>query len=429
MSPVPPAIGSRRAWLIWATAAGFFFYSFFHRVTPSVMVSDLMREFAVGATVLGTLSAFYFYPYAVLQLPVGIILDRWGPRRILTGAAIVAGAGSLLFASAESLAAAYAGRFMIGTGVAFGWIGTLALISIWFPPRRFAMLAGAASMIGVVGAINGQASLSLVVDGVGWRATMVGAGVAGFAVAGLLWMVVRDSATPSPRRPAAWADTFGGAIRVLARPQTWVLGYVNFAAGMFLMAFGGLWAVPYMIVAYGMSRPSAAMAASMVMLGWGIGAPLIGWVSDRIGRRKEPIFAGIVVGGGALMAIVYVPGLPLPAIFVLLLLTGFGASSTITCYAAARENHPAAVGATAMATVNALTMLAGAFGQPFIGWLLDLNWDGKTVAGARVYPVAAYHAAFLSLAVVWVLAIAACAAIRETGCRPLEDRVATPQNP
>ena len=423
MKPAPARIDGRRAWLIWATAAGFFFYSFFHRVTPSVMVSDLMREFAVGATVLGTLSAFYFYPYAVLQLPVGVIIDRWGPRRILTGAAVVAGLGSLLFAAADSLAVAYAGRFMIGTGVAFGWIGTLSLIAIWFPPRRFAMLAGAASMMGVVGAINGQASLSLVVDGIGWRATMVWAGAVGFVVAALVWIVVRDTHAAAPIRPrATWDDILRGTKRVLTESQTWIVGYVNFTGGMLLMAFGGLWAVPYMIAAHGLSRPTAAMAASMVMVGWGIGAPLNGWVSDRIGRRKTPLTTGILLGGGALMTVIYAPGLPLPIIFALLVLTGFGASSSIICYALARENNPAPIGATAMATVNAMTMLAGAFGQPLIGWLLDANWTGTVQNGVPVYAVATYQTAFLSLAVVWGLALVACVLVRETGCRPLEDR-------
>ena len=428
MKPAPATINGRRAWLIWATAAGFFFYSFFHRVTPSVMVSDLMREFTVGATVLGTLSAFYFYPYAVLQLPVGVIIDRWGPRRILTGAAVVAGFGSLLFAAADSLTVAYAGRFMIGTGVAFGWIGALSLTAIWFPPRRFAMLAGATSMMGVVGAINGQASLSLVVDGIGWRATMVWAAALGFVVAALVWIVVRDTHAAAPvRARATWGDILRGARRVLTESQTWIVGYVNFTGGMLLMAFGGLWAVPYMIVAHGLSRPTAAMAASMVMVGWGIGAPLNGWVSDRIGRRKAPLAAGILLAGIALMTVIYVPGLPLPAIFILLVLTGFGASGSIICYALARENNPAPIGATAMATVNAMTMLAGAFGQPLIGWLLDANWSGTVQNGVPVYAVATYQTAFLSLAAVWVLALVACALVRETGCRPLEDRPANRQ--
>ena len=160
------------AFLIWSLSALAFGYAFFQRVAPSVMVPDLMAEFAVSGAVLGQLSALYFYPYALLQPPLGAILDRFGARLTLTVAVGLAAAGTLLFASAATLWLAYLGRFLIGAGVASGWLGTLAVIVQNFPARRFALLAGGTQAFGMAGATMGQVPLSLVVEAQGWRAAM-----------------------------------------------------------------------------------------------------------------------------------------------------------------------------------------------------------------------------------------------------------------
>ncbi|MEL7430373.1 MAG: MFS transporter, partial [Pseudomonadota bacterium] len=141
-SPQDPQIGSSRAWFIWSLAALAFGYAFFQRVTPGIMVQDLMSEFTIGAAVLGTLSALYFYPYVIMQIPLGVLIDRWGARLLLSLALSVAGIGSVVFATATSVELAYVGRLLIGIGSAVGFLGSLAIASKWFPPHRFAMLAG-----------------------------------------------------------------------------------------------------------------------------------------------------------------------------------------------------------------------------------------------------------------------------------------------
>ncbi|MBC8158422.1 MAG: MFS transporter [Alphaproteobacteria bacterium] len=181
-------------WAVWGLGTLLFFYAFFHRVAPAVMVNELMRDFAVGGAILGTLSALYFYPYAALQIPLGLMLDRWGPRRVLTVAAAFCGLGSLVFATADNLMIAYVGRAMIGAGAAFGWIGTLNLIAIWFPPQRFALLAGVTAMIGMSGAVAGQAPLAQIIHAFGWRETLGVAALYGGVLAIAFWVVVRNPA-------------------------------------------------------------------------------------------------------------------------------------------------------------------------------------------------------------------------------------------
>lgn len=408
-------------WFVWGVGAAFFFYSFFQRVTPSVMFADLMRDFAVGGAVFGVLSGLYFYAYAALQLPVGILIDRGGPRRVLTAAAALAGLGSLIFASAESLGWAYVGRFLIGAGCSFGWIGALTLIGIWFPPHRFALLSGLTSMLGMAGAIGGQAPLAAAVEAVGWRGTLFGAAAYGAVLATAIWFIVRDRRRPGMGEAAGTVSV--GVIAdlgtVVSNRQTWVLAILSATMGVFILAFASLWGVPYMMTAHGLTRTAAASAASMIYVGWAIGAPLLGWFSDRIQSRRIPLLIGTVVAYSSVLAVVYLPGVSVYGAFGLLLLSGFAGGTAIICYATARENNPPHASGATLGFVNMTTMAAGAVFQPVMGWLLDLNWDGEMVAGARLYSVEAYQIAFLVLLASGIVAVVSALLVRETRCRPV----------
>lgn len=430
--PSPPpspsiAAGSRPVhplypWLVWATGTLLFGYAFFHRVAPSVMVSDLMRDFQVGGALLGTLSAFYFYPYAALQIPLGNMLDRWGPRRVIACAAAFCGLGTAVFAVSPSVEVAYLGRAMIGAGAAFGWIGTLTLITLWFPPRRFALVAGLTSLFGMVGAVGGQAPLAAVVGHFGWRQTLLVASLYGVVLAVVILRVVRDRTDDTGKettvaRPRLWRSLCEAAV-----PQVWVAGLVIATVSVPLMAFGGLWGVPYMVQAHGMTRPEAAASMSVILASWGLGAPILGWLSDRIQSRKIPILTGTVLSFGAILFLIYVPGLPRWLIFGLLALNGFAGAATVTCYAAGRENTRAAVSGTTMGLINTLSMGLTAIYQPLIGWLLDLGWEGRIDGGARVYSVETYQMAFLSLVACGGVAVVAVLCMRDTRCRPVGER-------
>lgn len=409
-------------WLVWSGGAALFFYSFFQRVTPSVMVDDLMRDFAVGGAILGTLSAFYFYPYAALQIPLGLMLDRWGPRRLLTGAAALCAVGTVLFATADTLPAAYIGRALIGAGCAFGWIGSLTLVALWFPPERFAGVMGATSLIGMTGAVGGQAPLAAVVEAFGWRETLLAASVYGAVLAVFLWAVVRErpaSAGPlsSATQPTPRTSVGRDVAELVRTPQIWAAGLVIATVGVPLMVFASLWGVPYMIAAHGLSRPAAAAGTSMILIGWGMGAASLGWLSDHLHRRRAPLLGGAILSFAAILVVIYVPGLPIWAVFVLLFANGFFGGSSPIGFAVCRENCRAAVSSTSMGIANAVTMAMSAVFQPVVGWLLDLAWEGRMVDGARVYSVHSYKVAFLSLAACAVVAVVAAYAIRETHCR------------
>lgn len=376
-----------RAWTAWALASLFFFYALALRVSPSVMVDELMRDFAMGGAILGNLSAFYFYAYAALQIPVGVMLDRLGPRRLMSGGAALAGMGGLIFAAADSIAVAYLGRLLLGAGSAFSWVGALTVIVHWFRPRRFAGLAGGTQAIGMVGAICGQAPLGILVGAYGWRPGMLGLGLFGLALGLMIFAAVRDR----PRVAQHGAAGIAAGLRIaIAQPQTWLSGVFGMAMVAPISAFGGLWAVPYLMQAHGMDRTEAAGLTSLIFVSWAVGAPLLGGLSDRLGKRRLLMALGALPAGLCLGALPLTHGAPAAVLGLLMAVQGVAASSMVVGVALAREHTPPQVSSTAMGVVNMFVIGSGALFQPLIGLLLDLNWDGRIVDGARVYSPAAY---------------------------------------
>jgi MFS family permease len=402
--------------LAWATGATFFFYAWVLRVAPSVMIEELMRDFAVGAGVLGHLSAAYFYGYAGMQIPVGLLLDRFGPRRLMTVAALVCAGGCVLFATGGSLATVITGRFLIGASAAFSLVGAMAVAGQWFPANRFAIFSGLAMAMGMAGGVFGQAPLRLAIEASDWRTTALLLAAGGAILAVAAWATVRDK----------WHGTGGIAValsglgKVIRHRQTLLIALTGLGTSAPLLAFAGLWGVPFLETAHGLSRTSAAGVTSAFFAGWGVGAPLFGWLSDRIGRRRDPLLIALALKTVILAALIYVPGLPLLALVSLSFLVGLFGSAQILCFALVRENHIPALSGTAIGFLNGIITGAGALFQPLVGILLDLAWTGEIAFGARVYHAEAYRLAFASL-------IACCAggflcllAVRETHCRPQE---------
>ena len=401
-------------WSMWSLGAGFFCYGYFLRVTPSVMVSDLMRDFAVNAAVLGNLSAFYFYAYAAMQLPVGILVDTWGPRRALTCGALVCGLGTLLFAASASIEPAYLGRFLIGGGGGVAFVATMKLAATWFPRHRFAMMSGLTSMMAMIGGILGQAPMAALVAEFGWRGTTTAAGVLGLVLAAAMWLVVRDGNDRGASPQASTGRLLEGLRQVAAMPQSWILGTFSAAMTANMSGFAILWGVPYMMRAHGLERSTAAASVSLFMVGWLVGSPVLGWVSDRMGRRKPPMLMSAVTAFAGFATLVYLPGVPLVAAQALLFVVGFVSCSMHLGFVASSENHPPAVAGVAVAFVNTVIMGSGAAFLPLIGWLLDLNWEGVMEAGARVYSVEAFQAALLPLLITNAVGMVAVLFIRET---------------
>lgn len=397
----------------WLTGAVFFFYAWVLRVAPSVMIEELMRDFAVGAAAVGNLSAFYFYGYAGMQVPVGMMIDRFGPRRLIAVSAAACALGCVLFAMSTAFWGVAAGRFLIGASAAFSLVGAMAVAGQWFPANRFALLSGLAMMMGMAGGVFGQAPLRLLVEMMDWRRAVLLTAAGGLLIAIAAWLTVRDR----QRGSGGLGQVFAGLGEVMRHRQTWLIAIAGLGTTGPLLGFAGLWGVPYLTATAGVDQATAASITSTLFIGWGVGAPLFGWFSDRIGRRRLPFIAGLVMVTVSMAALVYVPGMSVAAIASLCFLCGFGGSSQIVGFAAAREHNAIALSGTAIGLVNGMVTGAGALYQPLLGWLLDLAWDGQMASGARIYDAAAYRFAFGVLVGGAFVGLLCTLAMRETYCR------------
>ncbi len=413
-------IGGPRAWTIWFLAALTFGFAFFWRVSPGVMVTELMTEFQVGAAVLGNLSALYFYPYVLLQIPLGALLDRFGARMLLTIALGIAAIGAVLFGSATSLGAAYAGRALIGAGSAVGFIGSLALAAKWFPTHRFALLAGLAMFLAMLCGIAGQAPLAIAIANFGWRSAMIASGCAAAILAIVVLLVVRNGPldNAATQKPVSnWGEIGRGLWQAAASGHVWLIAIVAAAMSGPMLAFGGLWGTPFLMTTYGMSRPQAAFYVSLLLFGWALGAPTCGWLSDRLRTRKKLLLGPSLIATLCLAAIVLVPAIPLALLAGLIFVLGFVGAGMTVGYALARELTPGAIHGSVTGIVNAMTVASGAVLQPLIGLALDRFWDGTMANGMRLYDAVDYRNA-LTMLVAWAAAgFLAALFLHETGAK------------
>ncbi len=417
----------RLSWFVWGWGAVFYLIGFFLRVTPAVMTAELMQAFDINATALGNLSAFYFYSYVAMQIPTGILADIWGPRRLLTTGAFIAGAGVLLFAVAPTIGWAYLGRFLIGGSVAVAFVGTLKLAGEWFPARYFTTVSGVALFFGIVGAVSAGTPLRLLVVTYGWRETLLFAGAITFAICAGVWLMVRDH--PTEKGYAGFIDAdirvksksnpriIAGILEVLRYANTWLLFIIPGGIVGCVLTFGGLWGVPYLSTHHGLSTARAAALNSAMLVAWAVGGPVFGGISDRIGRRKPLYFGGCALSLIAWAVAFFVPHPPFPLLAASLLGAGFASGCMIIGFAFAKESVPRRLTGTVNGVINMGVMLGPTLLQPAVGWMLDRNWDGHTVAGMRVYNIEAYQAGF-TLMISWaVLSFILLFFTRETYCR------------
>lgn len=417
----PPA---SLAWSVWGLGALLYLFGFYQRVAPAVITDRLMSDFAIGAAALGNLSAFYFYSYVAMQIPTGIIADRWGPRRLLTVGAGVAALGTALFAFSPSLFWANAGRLLIGASVAVAFVSMLKLATHWFAPRQFALVSGMALFCGVLGGVFAGVPLRLLVESFGWRPVMgVSAGVVACLCAAI-WLRVRDdpaqagyaSHAATAHGTAQHGSIWRGLAEVLSYRNTWILLLTPIGLTGAVLTFAGLWGVPYLRQVHGLETKMAAAITSTLLVAWALGGPVLGALSERVGRRKPLYIATTLVALAGWAAIIFLP-LSIPLLIAALIITGFASGNLIIGFAFAKESVPTRLIGTASGVCNMGPLLGGMLLQPGVGWLLDRNWLGVMVGGVRVYDAAAYQAGFSLMFGCIVLSLCLILFARETGCK------------
>jgi MFS family permease len=403
-------------WLMWSLPATLFLIGFFHRVAPGVLAKDLMQAFEATGTIVGLLSATYFYAYAGLMIPAGVLIDAYGPRRVVASGGAVMGLGALAMGAAPSGAVLFAGRFLVGLGATVTFVGTLKIAATWFPAAQFGTLSAITATVGIAGALVATAPLAGLVDVAGWRGALGIVGAVSVVAAVACFVVVRDrppgvAATAAPGVGAM----LRGAGRVLRNPHTWP-PFVTFFCLYSALGNLMLWVVPCLRDVYGLSTTRAAWYAAASQLALLGAAPLTGFVSDRVVRRRKAPYVVLTWGLLVLWCVLTATlgTLPLGAVFALLFAIGVASAAFVLTWPIGREVNPPELAGIAVAVVNLGGFVGAALTQGPLGALLDARWSGVLVDGARRYPVEAYRASFVACAGLVLVAALASLLVRET---------------
>ena len=394
-------------WIMVFFGALFYAYESLLRQSPSVMNADIMSYYKITASSFAHLVAYYYYIYAPMQLFIGLLMDKYGAKRLLTGAAFVCASGTYLFIATKNILIAELGRFLVGLGSSFAFVGVLKIASNWLPPERFAIVTGSTMAIGMLGCLFGDIFLTSIVNDFGWRGASFKEVFFGFALASLMFVFLKDKKVKKTN--ISFKVLIKNCLHLFKNKQIWMNGFIGCLTWLPIAIFAETWGVFYLENVYHMDKLHAGQACSMVFLGWAIGGPISGFISDKLGTRKLPIMIGSALAGLLVCLILYFPEFSGNYLFLLLFLFGLFNSVQAIVFAVSRELSAKESSATALAVTNMFVMVSGIL-QPITGYLLDYANSAPTVAvglvkysstaytiGLSVLPVGLFISAFLAI--------------------------------
>lgn len=390
------AVRAQAGPVVWGAAVAAYAVAVLHRASLGVAGPLAVERFDVGAAVLSTFVVVQLGVYAAMQVPVGVLLDRFGSRVLIAGGAALMAAGQVLLGMAGSLPQAYAARVLIGAGDAATFISVVRLVALWFPARRVPLFTQLTGMAGHLGQLAASVPLVAALARWHWERTFVGLGAVGAMAACLAWGVVRDG---PDGRTAAPAGSARGQLRdALTTPGTW-LGFFSHALGTFpLVVFQLLWGYPF-LVAQGLSSGQAGGLMSLAVVSAVVTGPVIGVLTGRHPLRRSWMVLG--VGGAVALAGVAVlaqPGRsPVWLLAVLVLLIGVGGPTSAIGFDYARTFNPGRRLGTASGVVNVGGFATAVVTVLAIGVVLDAVSDGRT------WGVDDFRIAFAVQAVPWLV--------------------------
>lgn len=410
----------RNRWSLFIILAVQYLIVYFHRVSPAVVAQDLVASFGISATALGVLASAYFYSYAFMQIPVGVLSDSWGPKKTIILFSLIASAGVIGFGLAPNFGLAVAARAVVGLGLAAVFVSTMKIFALWFRGAELARVAGALMAVGGIGWLSATTPLAVLSDLVGWRSAVVIVGIVSLAVVFFIWRFIEDKpgsrAEQSVSKAGSKVCTKRNVLKdlavVLKNKDFWSIAIWFIMRGGALFGFFGLWAGPYLADVYGLGKGQAGNILSMIAFAMIIVSPVIGHLSDRtLGSRKK-----VLVWSSALnvfcfaVVLFFFERLGLVALYVVFFFMGVTISSVGTlAIVATKELFPDDMAGTSMGTVNLFPFIGAIIFQPLIGYVLD-----RAGSETGSYPLSAYRHMLWIYFVTSIIALLSIMQCRET---------------
>jgi MFS family permease len=407
-------------YFMWFIGAAFYFTHYVARVSPSIMFPELMSTFHLTAVNLGGLAASFYFAYIIMQIPSGILIDRFGSRLSLIGSTLICSLSVFLFVFSPNFLLLEFSRFLLGLASAFAFIAAIKLVKQWFSSNRLGMLVGTTQSLGMLGAAMGAAPMEGIVHLMGWREADVLIAIAFFILMllGIFYLKEKQNQL-SQEQLRSSHHLWKGFLTIMANPQTWFNAiYISMLYAPTVL-FAEFWGSDFLSRVHDISLVEASFGISLLFIGWAMGSILIGMISDAIKKRKIMMILSAIMTFITMAFILY-SHLSLYALYVVMILFGFCNAGVSISYVVAAEINPKKVSATAVAFTNMFSILSGALMQPLVGYLLAWHWSGKIVNHVAFYSASDYQWAMSVLMVCLIISIGVSFFIKETHCIAVE---------
>ena len=404
----------RVATVAWLLTAVYYFFQYALRSAPGVMMPQLSDAFGLSVLGVASIVGLFYYGYSPFSLVAGAAMDRVGPQRLLPAAACVVGVGALLFATGNRELAGV-GRFLQGAGGVFALVGAIYIASKNFPASKAATLIGATQMFGMAGGSAGQFVVGpMIGQGLSWKSFWIGMGVIGLLIGVILFFLIPKEEARQ-QSGGGMKSTVAAFATVFKNPQSILCGLI--AGLMFIPTtiFDMVWGVRYLTDARGIDYGTAVLRSATVPFGWIIGCPLLGLISDRIGRRKPVLIVSAVLLLNCMAWILFGPPNVLPP-YILGLFAGIVSGAAMLTYTIIKEANPPQFSGTATGVVNFLNFTFSALLGPVFGWSLQ-----QVSGGASELELPHFQRAFQPMLVGVLIAIVLCLFLKETGSAAKEE--------
>ncbi|HAT6957198.1 TPA: MFS transporter [Legionella pneumophila] len=375
--------------VMWALPLSFFTFQFLLRLWPGLTMQDIMAQFSIDAASFGLIAAFYYYGYAGMQIPVALLLDKFGARFIVFAFAMLCGIGTLLFIGTNNFYWALLGRFLIGVGSAAGFLGVSKVVSEWFSHSQYSRMIGFSFSVGLLGAIYGGKPLAHLIQN--FSGQQVGLALAIFSILlGCCALLILRSPSNNTHSETKTMNLSNCSF-LFSSWIIWALALANLLMVGALEGFADVWGVPYLIAKYAMNKTDAAFLISFIFIGMIFGGPLLAFLSQKLGNYF------VIAASGAGLAFLFLILLYSSTPHWWQLGTLFFAIGLLCCYqvvvfAAGSALVPYEYLGVTIAFLNCINMLGGSFFHTLIGKLMNSNWGGQMSAnGLKLYEIDSYQ--------------------------------------
>lgn len=377
------SISRSKALLFYFIVSLFLFFEMGVQVSPSVMAAQLMTQLNITTFGIGLMSGFYFYTYTIMQIPAGMLFDRFNPRMVITIAILICSIGTYVFSYADSILMGSIARLLMGFGSAFAFVSVLVVTADLFPAKYFATLTGITQMLAALGAMTGQLPISILVSHIGWRHTMLVLSFCGLSLSLIVFLILRYEKNiglkniyfdinKSDRKEGE------GVFTILKNGRTWIVAIYACLLWAPMSGFASLWGVPFLEKVDNISPNTAAFLCSLMWIGLAIASPLLGYYATFIGNKIKGLYVSALIGAIAFAALLALH-MPIYVVGLLIFLSGAACSGQALSFAIVKDCNSKINIGSAIAINNMAVVISGAIFQPLIGKLIELFSSEKNI--------------------------------------------------